>query len=103
MADKSISSNNKNGPIQVNSPQVDMHTIEGNFVSKVWNEVDSVMTMVETRVQGAILTAIENLVTPKVELAIKSANESSGQSVYGKIRGIFQGTLKAFKWLPRLE
>ena len=50
MEDRGIPSNNKNGPIQVNSPQVDMHTLEENIVSKVRNEVDSVMTTVETGV-----------------------------------------------------
>ena len=39
------------------------------------------MTTVETRVQDAVLTAIENLVIPRVELANVSANEASGQSV----------------------
>ena len=48
--DRGIPSNNINGPIQVNSPQLDMHTLEENIVSKVRNEVDSVMTTVETRV-----------------------------------------------------
>ena len=43
-------SNNKNGPIQVHSPQVDMHTLEENTVSKVRSEVDNVMTTVETRI-----------------------------------------------------
>ena len=47
------------GPIQVNSSQVDMHTLEENIVSEVRSEVDKVMTTVETRVQDAVLTAIE--------------------------------------------
>ena len=44
-------------------------------------EVDSVMTRVETRVQDAVLTALENLVIPRVELAMKSVNASSGRRV----------------------
>ena len=39
------------------------------------------MTKVKTRVQDAVLTAIENLVTLRVELAIKSVNASSGYGI----------------------
>ena len=48
--DEGTSSNNVTGPIKANSPQMDMHTLEENVVSKVQSEVDSVMTTVETRV-----------------------------------------------------
>ena len=51
-----------------------MHTLEENFVSKVRSQVDKVMTSVGTRVKYAVLTAIEILVIPRVELAMKSAN-----------------------------
>ena len=39
------------------------------------------MTTVETRVKDALLAAIENLVTPRVELVIKTVNASSGLGV----------------------
>ena len=52
-----------------------------NIVSKVRSEVDCVMTTVENRVQDAVLTAIENIVIARVELAMKSANACSGLSV----------------------
>ena len=42
--DEGTSSNNITGPIHVNSPQVYMHTLEENIVSKVRGEVDNVMT-----------------------------------------------------------
>ena len=41
------------GPIRVNSPQVDIHTLEENIVSEVPSEVDNVMTTFETRVEDA--------------------------------------------------
>ena len=47
-----------------------MHTLEENIVNRVQNEVDEVMTTVETRVQDALLTARENLVVPRVELVM---------------------------------
>ena len=43
------------------------------------------MTTFEARVQDAVLTAIENLVIPWVELALKSANLFSGRSVDGNV------------------
>ena len=57
-----------------------MHTLEENIVSKVRIEVDGVMTTLETRFQDAVLTAIENLVIPRVEMAMKSINASSGRN-----------------------
>ena len=58
-----------------------MHTL----VSKVPSEVDNVITSVVTKTQDAVMTAIENLVIPRVELAMKSANASSGRSVDGNV------------------
>ena len=78
-------SDNSNSLTQVNYSQVDMHTLEKNIVCKVRNEVDNVMTTVETRVQDVVLTAIENLMIPRVKLAMKSTNASSGRSVDGNV------------------
>ena len=79
--DRNTSLNDTNDPTQVNSPLVVMHTLEKNIFSKVRIEVDSVMTTVETRVQDAVLPAVENLVIPMVKLAIKLVNASSGHGV----------------------
>ena len=78
-----------------------MHTLEENIVSKVRSEVDCVMTAVETRVQDAVLTALENLVIPGVELVMRSGNVSSGRSVHGNVldhdqRG-FSGNIKGLQ------
>ena len=58
-----------------------MHTLEENIVSKVRSELDNVIVIVETRVQDALLTARESIGISRVELAMKSANASSGRSV----------------------
>ena len=79
------SSDKTSNQTQVNSPQVDMHTIEVKIVSKERSEVDNVKTTVETKVLNAVLTAILNLVIPRVELALKTANASSGRSVDGNV------------------
>ena len=61
-------------PTQVNYPQVDVHTLEEKIVNKVRSEVDFFLASVETGVQDAVLTAIEKLVIPRVELAVKTTN-----------------------------
>ena len=43
------------------------------------------MTSVGTRTQDAVLTAIENLLIPRVELAMKSANSHSERIVDGNV------------------
>ena len=79
---ESTTLNNVKNLIQVNSSQVDVHTLENNLVNKIRSEVDKVMTSVETRVQDVVLTAIENLVISRVELAMKSVNASSGRGAF---------------------
>ena len=66
---------------QIKYPQVDVHTLEENIVSKVLSDVDIVMISVEISVQDAVWTAIEFLVIPRVELAVKSANAHSERTV----------------------
>ena len=77
--EEKITSNNAKNPAKGNTSEIDVHTLEKNFANKVRGEVDSVMTTVENRVRDAILTAIESLVIPRVELAMKSVNASSGR------------------------
>ena len=78
-----------------------MHTLEQNIVSKVRTEVDKVMTAIKTRIQEAVLTAMENFVFLRVELAMKSANASSGRSVDGNVlepdRRGFSGKFKSLQ------
>ena len=74
-----------------------------NIANKVRSEVDNVMTLVETRVQDAdaVLTAIKNLMIPRVELAMKLLNASSGRGVNSVVldpdRRDFQEISKVFK------
>ena len=73
--------------IQGENRQVVMHTLVENIVSKARSEVDGVMTTVEFRIQDAVLTAIDNLVIPRVELAMKSTNASPRRSVDCNVLG----------------
>ena len=83
MLHRGSSTENASNPAQVKNPQLDINTLEANFFRKVRSEVDNVMTSVESRVKDAVLTAIENLVISRVELALKSANAHSERSVDG--------------------
>ena len=82
---KSTSSDNKSNPTQINYPQVVVPTLEEVIVSKVQSEVEIVMTSVKIRDQDAVLTAIETLVNPSIELAMNTTNAPSERSVDGNV------------------
>ena len=69
-----------NGPI-VNANAMSVKTLEKCFNERIDREMNNIVDTVEDRIQNAILTAIENIVTPKFELAIRSINASSGRDV----------------------
>ena len=71
---ESISLNNRNKLTQVSGSQVDMHTLEQIIFNEVRSEVYDVMATVEARIQDAVLTAIESMVIPTIEWAMKSVN-----------------------------
>ena len=48
VVDRGIHSNNMNCRVQINSPQVDMYTLEEKIVIKVQREVYSVMDVMAT-------------------------------------------------------
>ena len=54
-------------------------TLERCFNENIDREMSNIVDTVEDRIQNAILTAIDNLVTPKIELAIRSINATSGR------------------------
>ena len=91
----------KDNRIELNGPQADMHTLKEKQISdKVRIEIGSAITMVENRVKGAILTALEVLFSPRVELVMKSVNESSRRDADGVLldpdRKDFSGKVKGF-------
>ena len=50
-----------------------------DFNERIDREMGSIVNTVEDRIQNAILTAIDSIITPKMELAIRSINASSGR------------------------
>ena len=65
----------------INENVVNVKTLERCFNERVDRELNNIVDKVEDRIQNAILTAIENIVAPKIELAIRSINASSGRDV----------------------
>ena len=54
-------------------------TLERCFNERIDREMSNIVGTVEDRIQDAILTAIDNIVSPEIELAIRSLNASSGR------------------------
>ena len=65
----------------VNENAMNVKTLERCFNERIDREMSNIVDTVEDRIQNAILTAIENIVAPKIELAIRSINASSGRDV----------------------
>ena len=69
-----------NDPI-VNANAMSVKTLERCFNERIDREMNNIVDTVEDRIQNAILTAIDNIVTPKIELATRSINASSERDV----------------------
>ena len=65
----------------INESTVSMKTLERCFNERIDREMSNIVDRVEDRVQNAILTAIDNIIAPKIVLAIRSINASSGRDV----------------------
>ena len=56
-------------------------TLERCFNENIDEEMSNIIDTVEDRIQNANLAAIDNIIAPKIELAIMSTNASSGRDV----------------------
>ena len=65
--------------IAINESTVNVKTLERCFNERIDSEMSNIVDTVEDRTQNAILFAIDNIVAPKIELAIRSINASSGR------------------------
>ena len=63
----------------VNGNAMSVKILKRCFNERIDREMSNIVDTVEDRIQNAILTAIENIVAPKIELAIRSINASSGR------------------------
>ena len=57
---------------------MNVKTLERCLIETVDREMSHIVDTVEDSIQKASLTAIENIVAPKIEIAIRSINASCG-------------------------
>ena len=78
--DRDFTVSTSNNDSVINESTVNVKTLERCFNERIDREMSNIIDTVENRIQNAILTgAIENIVAPKIELAIRSKNASSGR------------------------
>ena len=65
----------------VNGNALSVKSLERCFNGRIDREMSNTIDTVEDRLQNAILTAIDNIFAPKIELAIRSKNASYGRDV----------------------
>ena len=65
----------------INGNAVRVKSLERCFNERIDREMGNIIDTVEDRIQNANLTTINNIVPPKIELAIRSINASSGRDV----------------------
>ena len=77
--DFTVGTSNVSSIVDENASNV--KTLERCFNERIDREMNKIVETVEDRIQNATLTAIDNIVAPKIELAIRSMNTSSGRDV----------------------
>ena len=77
--DRDFTVGTSNNDSVVNGNAMSVKTLERCFNERIDREMSNIVDTVEDRMQNAILTAIENIVAPKIELANRSINASSGR------------------------
>ena len=55
---------------------MNVQTLERVFNESIDREMGDLVDTVDDRIQNAILTAINNIITPRIELALRSMNAS---------------------------
>ena len=75
--DFTVGTSNKDSVVNGNAMSVKI--LERCFNERIDREMCNIVDTVEDRIEEAILTAIENIVAPNIELAIRSINASSGR------------------------
>ena len=78
--DRNFTVGTSNNDSVFNGNAMRVKALERCFNERIDREMSNIVDTVEDRIQNAILTAIENIVAPKFELAIRSINVSSGRN-----------------------
>ena len=66
--------------LTTNENTVNVKTLERCFNEGIDRDMSNIVDTVEDRIQNAILTAIDSVITPKIELEIRSIKASSGRN-----------------------
>ena len=77
--DRDFTVGTSNNDSVANGYAMSVKTLERCFKERIDREMSNIIDTVEDRIQNAILTAIENIIAPKIELAIRSISASSGR------------------------
>ena len=67
--------------LATNENVVNVKTLERCFNERIDSEMNNIVDTIEDRIQNEILTAVDNIVALRIELAIRSINASSGRDV----------------------
>ena len=78
-ADQEFTVGNSDSGAAVNENVVKVKPLERYLNERIDREVDNIVDTVEDRIAKAIMTAIDSVITPKIELAIRSINASCGR------------------------
>ena len=65
--------------LMTNETTVNVKTLESCFNERIDREMSNFVETVEDRIQNSISTSIDSIVAPKIELANRSVNASSGR------------------------
>ena len=79
--DRDFTVSNSSNNTAVNESAVDGKTLERCFNERIDREMSNIVDTVEDRIQNAISASIDNIVAPKIGIAIRSINASSGQDI----------------------
>ena len=83
--DQDFTVRNSDKNFLTNEITVNLKTLEKCFNEEIDREMSNIVDTVEDRIQNAILTAIENIIAPKIELVVGSINASSGRDIASRI------------------
>ena len=77
--DQEFTVNNNGSNLTASENAVNVQTLERCFNERVDRDMGNNVETPEDRIQNAILTAIDNIITPRIELAVRSINVYSGR------------------------
>ena len=77
--DQDFTVNFSGSNLAANENLLTVKTLERCFNEWIDREMGNIVDTVEDRIHNAILTAIDSIITPEIELAIRSINASSGR------------------------